>query len=107
MPDSLLPAHFKELPPTLGDVKFASVVWGVTLGFGLLTAWKAVEQMIPIWKRNRCTKSLYIWMVWGLWLDNMALSVICYLFMDGVFKPGYVNHPSLFCGGGTKAYAVS
>lgn len=88
---SLLSPNFKAQPPTLQDVKFASIIWGITLGLGVLTAWKAVEQMIPIWRRNRCTTSFYIWMVWILWLDNMIQGVVCWTFMDGLLKPGYVN----------------
>lgn len=95
MVSSLLGPKFHAEPPTLSDIKMSSIVWGTTLGIGLLTAWKAIEQTIGIWRRNKALHSSYLWMVWLLWMDNMAQGAVCWCFMSGLIPPGYTVTASL------------
>jgi hypothetical protein len=93
---TLLSPHFKGEPPSLEDIKIASIIWGVTLGIGLLTAWKAIEQTIMVWRHKRVTRSWYIWMVWLLWIDNMVQGGVSWFFMNGELKPRYFESSTTF-----------
>jgi hypothetical protein len=68
------------------DRKSATLIWGFTLGFGVLTATKAVEQTIKISRKIGARKSIYLWMVWILYIDNFAASVIMWLYINGIIK---------------------
>jgi hypothetical protein len=84
----LLSPNYKPEVATLDDIKIASVVWGATLTMFILTAWKAAEQTRSILHRGKAVRSLYIWMVWVHLIDNVAMSIICWMFMGGYISPG-------------------
>jgi hypothetical protein len=68
------------------DQKIATLLWGFTLGFGILTAIKIFEQSMRISRRIGISKSGYLWMVWILYIDNFIASVIMWLFINGHIK---------------------
>lgn len=75
------------------DIKVASLAAGFTLGFGFLTVWEAMKQT----RRNRNPlRSMYIYMVWGEIIANVAIAIIGWLFLDGIIGPRLV-FMSLWC----------
>jgi hypothetical protein len=87
----LLSPNFKGTPPTSGDVKLDSIIFGITIGVIIFTAWKAIDQTIPMWRRGTAHRSPYLWMVWTHLILNSAVTVLAWLFMDGVIPMGYAN----------------
>ena len=72
------------------DVQLAALAAGFTLGFGFLTVWEAIKQT----RRNRNPlRSVYIYMVWGEVIANIAIGIIGWIFLDGVIGPTYVDLP--------------
>jgi hypothetical protein len=66
------------------DIKVASLAAGFTLGFGFLTVWEAMKQT----RRNRNPlRSMYIYMVWGEVVANVAIAIIGWLFLDAILGP--------------------
>lgn len=86
----LVPPHFQTIPVTLTDVKISTFVWGFTMGFAILTTWKAVSQTISIWRRTNRVTVAYIWMVWLELLVNVIAGVLSWVYMDGIIGPRYV-----------------
>lgn len=79
---------------TKQDIQVASVAAGFTLGFGFLTAWKAIQQT----RRNkRPWKSIYVYMIWGEIMANLAIGIIGWVFLDGVLSPTFVHHTCSSC----------
>lgn len=69
------------------DYQIASLAAGFTIGFGFLTVWEAMKQT----RRNRNPlRSSYIYMMWGEILANLVITVIGWLFLDGILGPTYV-----------------
>ncbi|KAF4997978.1 hypothetical protein FGRMN_3498 [Fusarium graminum] len=69
---------------TTGDVKLASIALGFTLGFGMLTVWEAYKQT----RRNRNPlRSTYIYMLWGEIIANLCITIIGWVFLDGIIGP--------------------
>jgi hypothetical protein len=66
------------------DVQLSALAAGFTIGFGFLTVWEAIKQT----RRNRNPlRSVYIYMVWGEILANIAIGVIGWIFLDGIIGP--------------------
>ncbi|RGP67703.1 hypothetical protein FSPOR_5893 [Fusarium sporotrichioides] len=66
------------------DIKLASIAMGFTLGFGLLTVWEAWKQT----RRNRNPlRSAYIYMLWGEIAANLIITIIGWVFLDGIIGP--------------------
>ncbi|KAK2774749.1 hypothetical protein CKAH01_13083 [Colletotrichum kahawae] len=66
------------------DYQIASLAAGFTIGFGFLTVWEAMKQT----RRNRNPlRSSYIYMMWGEILANLVITVIGWLFLDGILGP--------------------
>jgi len=75
----------------VSDFKLASTAAGFTLGFGVLCVWNAIQQTRAV---RSPLRSVYIFMVWGEIVANLAIGIIGWLFLDGVLSPRQVN-PSL------------
>jgi hypothetical protein len=84
----LLPANFKGAPPTSADVKLDSIIYGITIGVIIFTAWKAIDQTLPMLRRGTAFRSSYLWMVWVHLILNTTVSTLAWLFMDGVVPMG-------------------
>lgn len=69
---------------TKGDIQLASVAAGFTLGFGFLTVWEAIKQTKA---NHNPLRSVYIYMLWGEILANLAIGIVGWLFLDGHFGP--------------------
>ena len=68
----------------IGDFKLASTAAGFTLGFGLLTVWEAMKQTHHI---RSPLRSVYLYMVWGEIVVNLAIGIVAWLFLDGTLGP--------------------
>lgn len=69
---------------SLGDYQLANAAAGFSLGFGFLTAWEAIKQtrrLINPWR------SVYIFMVWGELVANLAITILVWLFMNHYLPP--------------------
>ena len=63
-----------------GDFQLAACAAGFTLGFGVLTVWRAYRQT----KANRSPlRSAYIYMIWGECAANLLIGILGWLFLDG------------------------
>lgn len=71
------------------DIQVASLAAGFTLGFGFLTVWKAIQQTV---RNRRPWKSVYVYMIWGEIIANLAIGVIGWIFLDGLLSPTLVQH---------------
>jgi hypothetical protein len=66
------------------DVQLSALAAGFTIGFGFLTVWEAIKQT----RRNRNPlRSVYIYMVWGEIIANIAIGIIGWIFLDGIIGP--------------------
>lgn len=72
---------------TKEDIQVASLAAGFTIGFGFLTVWKAIQQTL---RNRRPWKSIYIFMVWGEIIANLAIGIIGWVFLDGLLSPTLV-----------------
>lgn len=72
------------------DFKLAGAAAGFTIGFGVLTVWEAVKQTKDV---RYPLRSLYVYMIWGEILANLAIGIIAWLLLDGVVAPTYAFHP--------------
>ncbi|EXJ70719.1 uncharacterized protein A1O5_05709 [Cladophialophora psammophila CBS 110553] len=75
---------------TLGDYQLANAAAGFSLGFGFLTTWEAIKQtrhLINPWR------SVYIFMVWGELIANLAITILVWLFMNHYL---FANVPTYF-----------
>ena len=71
---------------SVGDFQLAAVAAGFTLGFGFLTVWEAIKQTLA----NRSPlRSVYIYMVWGEIVANLAIGILGWLFLSGELGPTY------------------
>ncbi|KAL6702698.1 hypothetical protein ACN47E_001022 [Coniothyrium glycines] len=69
---------------TVQDYQLAALAAGFTLGFGFLTVWEALKQT----RRNRNPlRSVYIYMLWGEIIANLAIGVVGWLFLTGLLGP--------------------
>lgn len=86
---TLLGNHYVLPEVTQTDMNIASIAFGFTLGFGLLTAWTAVKQTKGIWMRHKTGvfKSPYVWMIWLEIIDCLVFSIICWLHLKGAISP--------------------
>jgi hypothetical protein len=68
------------------DEKIATLAWGFTLGFGVFTAVKIIKQTVAISRKIGFSKSVYLWMVWILYIDNSVGGVIIWMKINGNIK---------------------
>ncbi|KAI5921187.1 hypothetical protein F4810DRAFT_379500 [Camillea tinctor] len=66
------------------DYQLASLAFGFTIGFGFLTVWEALKQTI---RNKNPLQSVFIYMVWGEIVANLAIAIVGWLFLDGVIGP--------------------
>lgn len=93
---TLLSPHFKLEPVTQEDMNLASLTWGFTLGFGLLTTWTAIKQTYQAYSKHgwRKLNNPYIWMIWLEIAVCLAFSIICWMYLRGVIPPSFAFY---FC----------
>ncbi|PVH74942.1 hypothetical protein DL98DRAFT_602699 [Cadophora sp. DSE1049] len=73
------------------DLQITSLVWGITLGLGFLTTWKAIKQTTSITRRYgyRKLNSPYIWMIWIEILSCLGFSIMSWLYLNSYLKPNF------------------
>ncbi|EOD51396.1 hypothetical protein UCRNP2_1819 [Neofusicoccum parvum UCRNP2] len=93
---TLLSPHFELEPVTQDDMNLASLTWGFTLGFGLLTTWTAMKQTYSAYDRHgwRKLNNPYIWMIWLEIAVCLAFSIICWMYLRGAIPPSFAFY---FC----------
>lgn len=85
-----IPADYEFETVSRGDMQLASIAWGFTLGFGLLTSVKAATQSIRVWRRTRGVTT-YIVLAWGEMVVSIVFAFICWFYLDGAFQPRYAS----------------
>ena len=86
---TLIPANFVPQEVTEEDITIASLAWGFTLGFGILTVWHAIKQTkraIRVVGASRLN-SPYIIMIWLEILVCLAFGIICFMHLKGLIPP--------------------
>ncbi|EKG11702.1 hypothetical protein MPH_11195 [Macrophomina phaseolina MS6] len=93
---TLLSPHFELEPVTQDDMILASLTWGFTLGFGLLTTWTAIKQSYQAYSKHgwRKLNNPYIWMIWLEIAVCLSFSIICWMYLRGVIPPSFAFY---FC----------
>jgi hypothetical protein len=66
------------------DFKVSSLAAGFSIGFGFLTTWEAIKQTKS---STSPLRSVYLYMVWGELLANIAIGILGWLFLDGTIGP--------------------
>jgi hypothetical protein len=84
---TLLSPDFYLKPTSHEDVQVTTFVFGFTLGFAVLTAWKAVQQTVKIWQRTKKIASFYTMMIMLELVVNIAMSTTCWMGMIGAITP--------------------
>ncbi|KAI5846474.1 hypothetical protein DFP73DRAFT_545988 [Morchella snyderi] len=62
------------------------VAWGILIGFGYLTGWKAYKQTSTISREKRYTSS-YFWWVWMDYVSIMLFGVLAWILNQGHIRP--------------------
>ncbi|KAM0352472.1 hypothetical protein ACHAPU_002140 [Fusarium lateritium] len=84
----LVPAHYKEHPPSNDDMNFASIIWGLSLGVTVFNCGKAARQtMSTIKRRNNLT--MYTTFIWMEIISSSVLGIIVWLYLRGSIKPSF------------------
>ncbi|KAF4967843.1 hypothetical protein FSARC_4678 [Fusarium sarcochroum] len=84
----LVPDHFKEEPPSVDDMNFASIIWGLSLGVSIFNCGKAFRQTrSAIMRRNRLT--MYVTFVWLEIVSSFTLGILVWLYLRGILKPSF------------------
>lgn len=69
---------------SLQDFQLANAAAGFTIGFGILTAWKAMQQT---WELKNPWRSRYVFIVWGEIIANTAIAILAWLFLNNLIPP--------------------
>lgn len=72
------------------DFHIASVIWGFSLGCGMFTMTKAINQTYKSYKRGKVFNA-YIIMIWGEWFVSIVISILvwCFLNPDTYIDPSF------------------
>lgn len=81
----------EDKPTGLGELEreFTLIAWGVLLGFGYLTGWKAYKQTSAAPKGRRY-RSRYFWWVWVGFFAIISYGCLSWLLILERVKPGLV-----------------
>jgi hypothetical protein len=82
------PAESSSFESSLTDIKLAGIASGFTLGFGVLTVWKAIKQTMTVKTPRR---SIYVILVWIEIFSNFAIAILAWLLMEGILPCGYAS----------------
>ncbi|KAG7152646.1 hypothetical protein HYQ46_011325 [Verticillium longisporum] len=84
----LVPPWYKPNPPNRDEENIASIFWGFTLGLGVWTGTKAIQQtMATLNKIHRV--NAYIALIWAEWISCMIIGIISWIFLRGWFGPSF------------------
>jgi hypothetical protein len=84
---SLLPAHYVNTPPTADEIELSSIIWGLSLGISLYSAFAAGKQTFKAWKRNKKFTS-YMLLIWLSWSASTIMGIVSWAFLKGAIEPG-------------------
>ncbi|KAL9944686.1 hypothetical protein D7B24_001999 [Verticillium nonalfalfae] len=85
---TLVPPWYKPNPPNRDEENIASIFWGFTLGLGVWTGTKAIQQtMATLNKIHRV--NAYIALIWAEWISCMIIGIISWIFLRGWFGPSF------------------
>lgn len=83
---TLVPPWYKPSPLNRDEENIASLLWGFTLGLGVWTGTKAIQQTMVTLKRIHRVNA-YIALIWAQWISNMIMGIISWIFLRGWFGP--------------------
>jgi hypothetical protein len=86
MAGTLVPPWYRPEVPTPASMTLATFIWGLSLACGIFSLAKAVNQTWRIWRRAK-RPNAYIVMVWLEWSACVTISVISWLFLEGMIPP--------------------
>lgn len=66
------------------------IAWGILIGFGYLTGWKAYRQTSKI-SREKRYRSPYFWWVWMDYVSIMLFGVLAWILNQNHIKPQLVS----------------
>ncbi|KAI1840264.1 hypothetical protein JX266_013545 [Neoarthrinium moseri] len=88
MPGFLVPDRFQKEVMTESDTIIASLFFGFTIAFAIVSAGTAMRQFLQCWmKSHRAT--IYVFMIWGHWLANNAFALISFLYLRDVIQASF------------------
>ncbi|KAF3343667.1 hypothetical protein VD0002_g9779 [Verticillium dahliae] len=85
---TLVPPWYKPSPLNRDEENIASLLWGFTLGLGVWTGTKAIQQTMVTLKRIHRVNA-YIALIWAQWISNMIMGIISWIFLRGWFGPSF------------------
>ncbi|KAH7144216.1 hypothetical protein B0J13DRAFT_635185 [Dactylonectria estremocensis] len=93
----LIPDSYVRKIPEESVMNISSIFWGFSLGVGLFSAVKAASQTMRSWQRSGRV-SVYVAMIWGVWLSSMLLGVLSWCFQRQYINPSFAFyfHIALF-----------
>ena len=83
---TLIPEHYVDHTPSAEDIELSSIIWGLSLGASLYTAFTAGKQTFKQWRRARRITT-YMTFVWLEWISSTTMGVISWFFLKGSIQP--------------------
>ncbi|CRK18261.1 hypothetical protein BN1723_006753 [Verticillium longisporum] len=85
---TLVPPWYKPSPLNRDEENIASILWGFTLGLGVWTGTKAIQQTMATLNRIHRVNA-YIALIWAEWISCMIFGIIAWIFLRGWFGPSF------------------
>ncbi|KAF4456394.1 hypothetical protein F53441_1464 [Fusarium austroafricanum] len=79
---------FKEVDAGENDMNIASIAWGISLGVGIFTLAKGLQQTIKSWRRGR-KMNHYIILVWLEWMSSCVMSAVTWCYLRNYIPGGF------------------
>lgn len=83
-----LDKSYERFPVNDRDREISLILWGFSLGYGFLTAWKAYKQTMKVNPSCRI-RSVYVWLIWLDILGSFGFGMGAWFFMQVHVKPGF------------------
>ncbi|KAF4442327.1 hypothetical protein FACUT_2144 [Fusarium acutatum] len=80
--------NFIEVDAGENDMNIASIAWGISLGVGLFTFTKGIQQTIKSWKRGR-RMNHYIILLWLEWTSSCIMSAVTWCYLRNYIPGGF------------------
>ncbi|KAF5582288.1 hypothetical protein FPANT_8598 [Fusarium pseudoanthophilum] len=80
--------NFIEVDAGENDMNIASIAWGISLGVGLFTFTKGIQQTIKSWRRGR-RMNHYIILIWLEWTSSCIMSAVTWCYLRNYIPGGF------------------
>ncbi|CAJ2508221.1 Uu.00g094070.m01.CDS01 [Anthostomella pinea] len=84
----LIPPWYQSQRPDRVMSNIASIFWGMSISCGVFAFAKAARQTWLSWRRRRVL-NVYIALVWAEWWTSASISVLSWLFLQGILPPSF------------------